>query len=317
MSTVFDVTSLLGSLAESLFGVEGFQSTKITRPKSSRRRFDFLVPIGEKLEWLLGAFYADEDSRLVPEILAVDPATGAPVGLLIRTTHPTTFEEYAAFTNLTWKVTDRFDVQFGGRFSENKNSNTPVQIGPLVGGERVFEKMESKDDAFTYLVTPRFKISPSLMAYARLASGYRAGGVNLPNLPGAAANFPPDYQSDETRNYEVGLKGDVLDHAPAFDASLYYIEWQDIQLALFDPETGGGFRDNGGQAKSQGVELSVESRPLTRLTIAAWFAWSDVDLTEDFPPTSTVHGLSGDRLPHSSRFSGSLSLDQDSLLPAA
>jgi iron complex outermembrane recepter protein len=141
------------------------------------------------------------------------------------------------------------------------------------------------------------------MVYARVASGYRPGG---PNSTPALGSFKPD----TTQNYEIGIKGNVLDHALSFDASLYYIDWKDIQLTLIDRSNGFGYYANASRAKSQGVELSAESRPLRGLTITAWGAWNDAVLTAAFPTTSSVYGAAGDRLPYSSRFSGAVWLEQ-------
>src|SRR6202043_303066 len=107
----------------------------------------------------------------------------------------------------------------------------------------------TKANSFTYLVTPQFKFSPDLMVYARLASGYRPGG---PNASASAFGLPIAYQPDQTRNYELGVKGDVLEHTLSFEASLYYISWKDIQNTVTDPSNGFGFTSNGSRAKSQG-----------------------------------------------------------------
>jgi outer membrane receptor protein involved in Fe transport len=86
-------------------------------------------------------------------------------------------------------------------------------------------------------------------------------------------------------------------------------------LLLYAPGGIFSYIANAGTAKSQGIELSGESRPLRGLTIAAWVAWNDAALTEAFPATSTAaggaYGADGDRLPYSSRFSGNLSLQQE------
>lgn len=266
------------------------------------------LPIGRKLEWLFGAFYANEDSQLLQPTLALDTDSGARTGFLGSTASLTTFEELAAFTNATWNVTDRLDVQVGGRYAADRIAAT--QISTNATGIETPSNLGSNEDTFTYLVTPRFRVSPNLMTYMRLASGYRAGGVNLQSTLPANADLPRSYRPDKTQNYEVGIKADVLDHALSVDASLYYIDWQNIQLALVAPGRTAGFMDNGGRAKSQGVELSVESRPLPGLTIAAWGAWSDAVLTDNFPLTSTVRGFEGDRLPFSSPWSGNISIDQ-------
>jgi iron complex outermembrane receptor protein len=302
-SSVLDATPVYGGLAMTFFGVTGAQFPDHRGATKFTQEIRVLTPVGQRLEWLFGAFYTHESSPGQQTVLAADPATGAPVGVLLHATFPGTYEEYAAFTDLTFHVTNRFDVQIGGRESENKQTLTEAYTGAFFNAAA--PKADSSDHAFTYLVTPQFKVSPDLMVYARLASGYRAGGPNV-LLPGSGVQ--PTFGPDRTQNYEVGVKGDVGDHALSFDASLYHIDWKDLQLLAV--QGGFGFFANGSRAKSQGLELSLVSRPVTGLTVAAWVAWDDAELTQDLPPTSQVVGLSGDRLPYSSRFSGNLSLDQ-------
>ena len=68
------------------------------------------------------------------------------------------------------------------------------------------------------------------------------------------------------------------------------------------------------KAKSEGAEVSVTAKPTTGFTAALWLDYDDAALTQSFPVRSTAYGVSGDRLPYSSRFSGNLSLTQDFLL---
>jgi iron complex outermembrane recepter protein len=93
------------------------------------------------------------------------------------------------------------------------------------------------------------------------------------------------------------------------DTSIYYIDWKDIQVALINPSNGLGFSSNGGNAKSEGLELSVQSKPLPGLTISTALSWNEAVLTQAFPAGS-AQGAVGDRLPYSARFSGNLSLEQ-------
>jgi outer membrane receptor protein involved in Fe transport len=121
-----------------------------------------------------------------------------------------------------------------------------------------------------------------------------------------------EFKPDKTQNYEIGVKADAFDHLLSFDASAYYIDWKDIQLSLVGPPPlYVGYIANASRAKSQGVELSIASRPLQGLTLNGWFAWNDAKLTEAFPSTSYTYGASGDRLPYSARYSGNLSAEQD------
>ncbi len=267
----------------------------------------------QKLEWLLGAFYTHESSDYDQQDPVIDAATGEQLGSLGRFVFPSTYEEYAAFADLTVHFGDRFDVQFGGRESHNKQSYQETDSGILVGNTTIVgPTIHSNDSVFTYLVTPRFKLNPDLMIYARFASGYRPGGPNSNGgLTTPQGSVPRQYGADKTENYEVGIKGSALARAFSYDASLYRIDWKNLQLSFFD---GFSFYGNGGEARSQGLEFSVQARPWTGLVVDSWVTFSDAKLSEDVPPAAVAAGLygqSGDRLPFSSRFSGYLSLQQE------
>jgi outer membrane receptor protein involved in Fe transport len=313
---VLDATRSQSARARTFFGVSGAANYEDWQTDKFTQEIRLAAPLGDRFEWLAGAFYDRDESDLATDIRAVDPATGAPVGQLLYQVGSISFEEYAAFANLTFHVTERFDIQAGGRASRNEQQReTPALFGPIAGAPTVGE---SQDDAFTYLLTPRLRLSADLMVYARLASGYRPGSFNSRALAGAPAGLPLSYEPDKTFSYELGAKGNVLDHALSFDLSLYHIDWKDIQILQLLPG-GIGFTGNVGRARSRGVELMVESKPVRGMTLAAWAVRSDAELTENFPPPpqSAAFGVAGDRLPYSSRFSGSISLDQEFLLGSA
>ena len=103
----------------------------------------------------------------------------------------------------------------------------------------------------------------------------------------------------------------MLDGALTYDASLYYIDWRHIQIYVLDAAITTAYLANAGNAKSQGAELSVQARPVKGLTLTAEAALDDAHLTQDFPANPNDVGITGDRLPFSSRFSGSLGADQE------
>jgi iron complex outermembrane recepter protein len=269
--------------------------------------------INSRLDWLLGGFYTHEHSSYVTPILALDTA-GAEVGSWLNSSFPTNYGEYAGFANLTYHFTDRFNVQVGGRLSHIEQTTLPAYTeGPynlyLSGLPSPYIAPEATATAnpVTYLLSPQFKFSSDLMLYARLASGYRAGGTNSPGAP------LHQYDPDKTKNYELGVKGAFFDRVLSVDASVYYIDWKNLQFGLSAPNYA-YYYGNAGQAKSQGVELSVGVKPLTGLKINAWVAWNEAVLTADLPPAvvaASTYGVDGQRLPFSSRWSGNLSIDQE------
>jgi iron complex outermembrane recepter protein len=316
-----DISGYYGGLMNLVFGDPATAAGGITHypTKKSTQEFRLSNATGQQLEWLVGLFYNHENSKAdYFNAYGVDPATGVYVGQGYADAFPTTFEEYAAFGDVTWHFTDRLDLQVGARESQNKQtyseSYTGPAIEPLFGYAPVINpEVGTKDSSFTYLVTPRFRISGDLMVYARLASGYRPGG---PNPTAAVFNLPPSYKPDRTRSYEVGVKGSALEKILTFDASLYYIDWKDIQLQVGDRTTGAAFFTNASHAKSQGIELSLQANPGGGLKLATWVSWNDSELKSDLPVDSIAVGVAGDRLPYSSRFSGHFSADEDVVLPA-
>jgi iron complex outermembrane receptor protein len=266
------------------------------------------TPIGTHLDWLVGAYYTHEQNDLLGQALfANNFDTGDFVGTVFLNNQDMTYSEYAAFTDLTVHFTDRFDVQVGGRESRNRQTSVTVSSGPLAGPVPVYLTQETQDNSFTYLLTPRLRLTPDLMLYARVASGYRPGG---PNVTCVEAQSPCHFDPDTTRNYEVGLKGSALDSSFSYDVSVYYVNWNNIQIALNSP---GGlpYNGNAGRAKSEGVELSTEYRPIDGLRLSAWVAWNQAELLAGFPPGSAGYAVPGETLPYTSRISGTFSVDHD------
>jgi iron complex outermembrane receptor protein len=319
-----DYTFGVGSLVSGVLPGVAVAGTPIDESNSTHKftqEIRLSSSIGKQFDWVVGGFYTRETYEgLGANIYGVTPAfqpLPAADDLLNLGIYSESYTEYAGFADLTYHFTDRFDVQVGGRESQIKqvNGGAGVTTGlfvPAFYGQPspVFTPPNpvAKNNAFTYLLTPRFRLSSDLMLYARLASGYRAGGSNGVN---PVPPTPPQYGSDKTQNYEIGVKGDFLDHKLSVDASVYYIDWTGIQLVLVNPTNQLNYTVNGSPAKSEGVELSIEARPLAGLTIAAWGAYDDAALTQDLPAGSTAYGVAGNRLPLSPRVSAHLSFKQD------
>jgi outer membrane receptor protein involved in Fe transport len=313
-----DVTSQVGSLAPTTFpGFAGtlFPASAIATHFSEEIRAS--ASFGSHVDGLLGLYYSNAEGNWGPQAyLASNPYTGAIGGLGIFFRNAGWFPaqvEHAVFGNVTWHVTQKLDIQVGAREHYIKQ-NSPEQIysGPwtplFTGQESPFyvSEYDIYSHAFTYLFTPSYRISPDQMIYMRLASGFRPGGVNLPETTGV----PPTFAPDKTLNYELGLKGDYLNHRLSIDSSIYYIDWNGLQTVLATNNgTGLTYTANAGGAKSQGLELSAEARPVERLKISGWVVFSEAVMTKAFLGQGAA--APGDRLPYSARFSGNLAADGD------
>jgi len=311
-----DYTFALGPLTAMLLGINKDPGTAVLEHNKTKKFTQEIRLSGSAtqwVDWLVGGFFSHESSPYTQDIIAVDSTNAVQTGLWGTLSFPTTYQEFAGFTDITVHFTDRFDVQFGGRESHIKQTSSETNAGVLYNtvflGDSsptvVYPQVDTTANAFTYLVTPRFKVSSNFMVYARLASGYRAGGANV--SPGV----PRTYSPDKTQNYELGVKADLIPRTLSVDASVYRIDWKDIQLGLLDPTTQQGYNANASRARSQGIELAIQARPIQGLSLASWVAWNDAKLTAGFPAASSAVGVSGDRLPYGSRFSGNVSLDDE------
>jgi iron complex outermembrane receptor protein len=272
--------------------------------------------IASRVDWLLGGFFRKQ-TQPSGEIgvygLAADGTWITPGYYQYLPETPLYFQEKAVFGDLTFRITDQFDIQIGGRANYDKTVVSDTLFAGaytlLLGKPSpiVSPGYQSSTNAVTYLATPRFKVTPDLMVYARFASGYRPGGGNY---TGVVTTFPATYAADKTENYELGLKGDFIDHRLSVDTSIYYIDWKDIQITVVDPISNLGYDTNASGAKSEGVELSATGRPAAGLAIGGWISYDKAVLTKGFPSTSDVYGAPGDRLPATPRYSGNLNAEQ-------
>ena len=290
----------------------GMLNHQQTNLKKFTQELRLASPSSSRLEWLVGAYYTKERGLIDQDFTGVLLDTGQPftdpvVRDLGIATVTSRYREIAGFANVTWHVTDRFDITAGGRLSENKQSAEQVTAGHplLVGAGGALPVIRSKEDVFTYSLAPRFEISDTTAVYARIAKGYRPGGPNIVP-PSAGPNVPRTYDADTITSYEIGLKSDIS-RILSFDLALYRLDWKDIQL--FTVIDNFGLNANGGAAESTGFEGTISYRPMRGLNLSAHAAIIDAELTADTPPF--VGGFDGDRLPWTPKTSFSLNGDYE------
>jgi iron complex outermembrane recepter protein len=275
---------------------------------------------GRRFDWQVGLFYTRELGDYEqyfhayapftesPELLTAPPLPPVQAG---GVSVPNTYREWAGFADGTFYFTPEFSVQAGVRYTDSKQFADTIANGGLLYGfvSGSLGAGTANDEATTFSLAPRWQFAPDSMIYARVASGFRPGGVNY-FIPGA----PPDYNfaftSDSTVNYEVGLRTQLLDGRLSIDVAAFYIDWTDIQIsALFTSTATGqvyGVIANAGEAKSSGLEWNLAYEPIPGLTIQAVGALTEAELSRDAP---ALGGLAGDRLAYVPDISNTLNID--------
>jgi iron complex outermembrane recepter protein len=258
-----------------------------------------------QLEWEVGAFYtAERNYRNQQTINSNNLDTGAVIATLALYEFPTTYYEDAVFGNLTYNFTSQFNVQIGARESHNWQGYSSSSTGEFYPTP-FYVTDQSRDNSFTYLVTPEFRFTDTLMVYARVATGYQPGGPNPPAVPGLTL---PPFKPSKTVNYELGVKSELLDRRLSLDAAVYYINWSDIQLLGVLPPEELAYLFNGSKAKSEGLELATQWQPVDSFKVSFSTAYTNAELTGN--AGNGFQGAAGDALPYTSKFTASLSVDK-------
>ena len=296
-----DLTTNLGGLVAGAFGVPNdFALGATVDSEKITQELRLASASSDVFEWLVGGYYTHEKGRIHQVYTAYQPGTLTPIAglpLLADLRLNSKYEEIAGFANATLHLGNRFDIDFGGRYSHNKQSARQVGDGALAGGAQDFS-VKSSENVFTYSVAPKIKFGERASIYARVAKGFRPGGPNVVP-PAAPSTVPRTYDSDSLVSYEIGVKAQTADNMLSIDAALFHIDWKDIQL--FAAVNGFGVNVNGAGAQSDGFELTTTLRPAPGFDVSVNGAFTNARLKDDTSPL--VGGLKGDRLPFTPKFS--------------
>jgi len=194
------------------------------------------------------------------------------------------------------------DLTLGGRYSHNQQSTVTCQTGFGVSSGCI--PNSSSDSDFTYLAALHWQLTPGLNTYARIATSYRPGGPQGTPIPG----YPTSFKPDSLINYEVGFKGEWLDHRVRTNLALYDMKWKDVQMTS---NIGGyALTSNGARATVRGVELETEFVPIERFTLGVNVAYTHARLDSVSDGVTLETGaVSGDTLPFTPQWSASAIAD--------
>jgi len=263
---------------------------------------------GSKIDWQVGAFYTKEDVVLDQAFLARSAANSStvlapPVG---DANIPASYKERSVFGDVTYHLTDRFDVEAGARYTKvSQDSQVILGCCIVFGPDFTYPVRNSSESKTTWSIAPRWRIGEDSLLYARFATGFRPGGPNLPTPP---LPDPPNFLPDSTKNYEVGFRTQLAGGKVSIDVAAFKIDWKDVQiLGLVQTANGPiGINGNSGSAKSQGLEWNLAWRPTENLRIGYVGAYTDAKLKTD---AAGLGAFKGDKLPYVPGVSSTLNID--------
>ena len=225
-------------------------------------------------------------------------------------------ESFAGFVNADWEALPRLTLTLGARLTYEKQSLDFFQQGfPFVAPSLPRETDAGSDTDFSPLVTLRYKLAPSVSIYGTMSRGYKSGGWNLDNVTSfSITSFKQlRFNREQLTNFEIGLKGDVLNGDLGFAFSGFQQNYGDIQTAKLVPVLGGGgaliaIVSNAASARIRGFEGEVRVRPFKPFTVVGTLGYADARF-KDYRDTTAGGApliFDGNRIPNSPELTASL-----------
>jgi iron complex outermembrane recepter protein len=199
-------------------------------------------------------------------------------------------QELAEFADISFKITERFKVTGGVRFSTTKFSFNETSDGPFGVGADLLP-LTTSGSSTDHPVTPKFGASYDLtdgLIYATASKGYRIGGANqlLPNICQAQLTSlgingaAPPYTSDKVLSYEVGFKKRLDEGRLLLSTSAFWIDWTNIQGVIPLNSCAYSYTGNFGTAVSRGFDLQLVYEPIAGLELSGSVAMTDAHYTQ-------------------------------------
>ncbi len=279
-----------------------------------------------RLSWVAGIFYSKDRQESIEEIH--DPQLGNLMQYLFGEDVPTAWggydllangddyynrnvghsEQTAVFADVTYAVLENLKVTAGLRYATTHFDITNNATGPQNYGDTGGSSGKN-DKPFTPKLSVSYQITPDQLAYATVSKGYRIGGANVPlgqallqscapdlQLRGYSATegTPHTYNSDSVVSYEVGSKGKYLDRSLQLSASLFHVDWKNIQYQDLLSSCGILYTTNLGSAQSQGFDIQSTWMPVRNLELDLAVGYTDAHFTKTGGPAASPLVTRGD-----------------------
>ncbi len=193
----------------------------------------------QRLTWQLGAFYFQETNDLLTyfqNYLVPQP----PANLYIFTYPNINATSKAGFGQTSFALTDTVKVEAGVRYTRDYKR----RVGNLNYGSGILdEDASAASSKTTYHAGIDWQATPGSLLYAKVDTGYKAGGFT---------DVAP-YAPESITAYEVGSKSRFLGNTLQLNTGAYYYDYTNQQISQFT--NGQTTIDNAGKSQIYGLEL--------------------------------------------------------------
>jgi iron complex outermembrane receptor protein len=217
--------------------------------------------------------------------------------------------QYAGFGEATWKITPAWTAVAGLRYYTETLNGVQTQTHPFggfPGAPNLVPIYDPKEtfNKITWKINSSYKFSEEMLAYGTISTGFRSGGLNAVSEP--FEPIPAAYSPDTLTNFELGAKGRLFGGLFDYQADVYFIKWNNIQVQETTADKAFVFQGNAGDAHVKGVEFEFTAHPIQYLTANFAGSYQDAYLTDGAKAQQSVNnptlGVTGDGIPNVPKF---------------
>ena len=263
-----------------------------------------------KVTWLVGSYFFRQKTDNPIEIAFAQAVS--PIGQAFRSANydTTNVKGIAFYGQATWAIGTKVDLTTGLRWEKQNTdryarSDVVLAGGVTLPGTAQIGEQDSK--AVTWRLSLGYRPSDLATLYGTFSRGFRPGGINFAQVPGA--NNPP-YDPEFLDNYEAGLKVRDRTNRVQATAALFLLKWKDQQVGAFNAATFQTIVVNTGRSTVKGAEIELSAFPAPRFRLDWALGVTDAqydNLNLSFSGAPTT--LDGNRQPFTPKFTSSLAAE--------
>jgi iron complex outermembrane receptor protein len=229
---------------------------------------NLVSPSTGPLKWVVGgAVEADVTDIRGPDGFNSYYQLGSTLFPAIALTAHAPRDNEAVFGQITYDLDPQWTIIAGGRYSWSSNKLIdsesvffPPPFPPGIVGIHATTNETVRDAGFTGKVAINYHFNPNNMAYAFVATGHKAAGLNTTPDFLIGSHKPAPFKGEDVTDFEVGLKSTLFDGHVRTQVGGYYTLYNNFQVNYQDPTLNLSLLKNvTGQTVLYGLEAQIQA----------------------------------------------------------
>jgi iron complex outermembrane recepter protein len=263
-------------------GPVGFTTFDIIQSHQVTEELQLVGQVGKRINYVAGLFYFDEGANHLEDVDIPIPQIFVDQSKY-RYVHAEA-KSKAAYAQATWTppvLADKLSLTVGARYTKDNRAASRDFTQSLAGLGVIAQEIGASNNQSFSKFNPAFTANmawtPDINTYARVATGYKAGGSSE---GGAIGTFGQTFGPEEVTTYELGLKSYWLEHRLRLNLAGFHSNFTDMQLAFStNPnDLSVVLSQNAGSARVDGLEVEALALPVKDLTLSVNYTYLDAKI---------------------------------------